>query len=215
MVAAKYIGAPVVDTLLASLFPIYDFGSSYAQAETAEGKMLAFIALVPFERLGKTAANALNKTVDLLKKGKSSEAYRYFQIMAEELKHDNVALAMAGNGGNVRIPKNEIPSQAMASKSKSSSDKAIFDKSLLGANGTQISSTTVWKGEGKNRIDVENPSPGRRAGQIHYQDNAGNKWLYNPKTKSFEGAPKSVNRLLEDKQFKNAIDKAMRYLGEK
>ncbi|MFC5921660.1 VENN motif pre-toxin domain-containing protein [Neisseria weixii] len=116
MVAAKYIGAPVVDTLLASLFPIYDFGSTYAQAETAEGKMLAFIAIVPFERLGKTAANALDKTVDLLKHGKTSEAFRYFQVMANELKHDNVMLSVAGNGGSIKVPKGEIPSQAVASK---------------------------------------------------------------------------------------------------
>jgi filamentous hemagglutinin len=41
---------------------------------------------------------------------------------------------------------------------------------MLGANGTQISSKTIWKGEGKERIDVENPNPGKRLGQIHYQD---------------------------------------------
>ncbi|MFC3873454.1 VENN motif pre-toxin domain-containing protein [Neisseria musculi] len=116
MTAAKNIGAPVVDTFLATLFPAYDFGSSYAQADTSEEKMLAFIALVPGEKLGRTAANALEKTVDLLKNGKTSEAYRYFQVMADGLKHDHVPLAMAADSGNVRIPKGGIPSQAMASK---------------------------------------------------------------------------------------------------
>ena len=79
---------------------------------------------------------------------------------------------------------------------------------------TQAALATVWKGEGKNRIDVENPNPGNRAGQIHYQDNAGNKWLYDPKTKTFKDAPKSVNKLLNNPKFKNGIDKAMKYLGE-
>ena len=79
---------------------------------------------------------------------------------------------------------------------------------------TQAALATVWTGEGKNRIDVENPNPGNRAGQIHYQDNAGNKWLYDPKTKTFKDAPKSVNKLLNNPKFKNGIDKAMKYLGE-
>ena len=70
---------------------------------------------------------------------------------------------------------------------------------------TQAALATVWKGEGKNRIDVENPNPGNRAGQIHYQDNAGNKWLYDPKTKTFKDAPKSVNKLLNNPKFKMVL----------
>ena len=33
-------------------------------------------------------------------------------------------------------------------------------------------------GKGKERIDVENPAPGKRAGKIHYQDNINNKYYY-------------------------------------
>ena len=34
---------------------------------------------------------------------------------------------------------------------------------MLGANGTKIFSSTVWKENGsKARIDIENPSPGKK-----------------------------------------------------
>jgi len=61
---------------------------------------------------------------------------------------------------------------------------------------------------------VENPNPGKRPGQIHHQDNHGNKYLYDLKTDSFVGAPKKVNDLLKDPGFRNGIKKGIRYLGE-
>lgn len=86
---------------------------------------------------------------------------------------------------------------------------------MLGARGVQTSSKTIWKGEGKARIDVENPNPGQRPGQIHYQDNAGNKYLYDPASGSFPNAPNSVNRLLENSEFAKAIQKGLvKYLGQ-
>ena len=85
---------------------------------------------------------------------------------------------------------------------------------MLGINGTQTASTTVWKGTGKNRIDVENPNPGQRPGQVHFQDNAGNKYLYDTGTGTFPGAPNSVNKLLKDPTFVKGIKKAFKYLGE-
>ena len=87
---------------------------------------------------------------------------------------------------------------------------------MLGANGVRTASKTIWKGEGKERIDVENPNPGQRPGQLHYQDNVGNKYLYDPQANSFRDAPSSVNKLLEKQGFSQAIEKGMkRYLGEK
>ncbi|MFC5769824.1 hypothetical protein, partial [Thauera sinica] len=86
---------------------------------------------------------------------------------------------------------------------------------MLGENGVQTASKTLWKGNGKERIDVENPNPGQRPGQIHYQDNKGNKYLYDPATDSFPDAPKVVNEMLENSLFRQAIDKGMKkYLGE-
>ncbi|AUU82782.1 hypothetical protein MXF13_18635 [Leclercia adecarboxylata] len=87
---------------------------------------------------------------------------------------------------------------------------------MLGQYGVQTASKTIWKGTGKERIDVENPNPGQRPGKLHYQDNKGNKYIYDPKTYSFPDAPKSVNNLLKDTSFEKAIDKGMiQYLGEK
>lgn len=96
---------------------------------------------------------------------------------------------------------------------------------MLGENGVQVNSKTIWKGKGKERIDVENPKPGQRPGQIHYQDNQNNKYYYDPSNNSFYSfdssknkvpAPSSVNKLLDDPNFKRAIDKGMtQYLGEK
>ncbi|MGR3774119.1 VENN motif pre-toxin domain-containing protein, partial [Edwardsiella anguillarum] len=90
------------------------------------------------------------------------------------------------------------------------------DGAMLGINGPTVPSKTLWMGKGKERIDVENPAPGKRAGQIHYQDNSNNKYYYDPVTQKFPEAPKSVNDKLNDPVFKNAIDKGMtKYLGEK
>ena len=56
----------------------------------------------------------------------------------------------------------------------------------LGANGTKTNgSVSIWHGTGKERIDVENPAPGQRAGQIHYQDQNDVKWYYDPNTNTF------------------------------
>lgn len=87
---------------------------------------------------------------------------------------------------------------------------------MLGSGGAQFASKTIWKGRGKERIDVENPNPGQRPGQIHYQDNNGNKYIYDVQTNSFKNAPKSVNSLLKDPAFSAAIQKGLQnYLGEK
>jgi Pretoxin HINT domain len=90
-----------------------------------------------------------------------------------------------------------------------------YDPTLFGASGTKTFSTTVFKGQGRRapRIDVENPNPGQRAGQIHFQQ-GDKKFLYNPETKTFEGAPRSVNDMLKKPEVQRAIDKAMKILGE-
>jgi hypothetical protein len=84
---------------------------------------------------------------------------------------------------------------------------------MMGENGTQLTSKTVWKGQ-NSRLDVENPAPGERPGQLHYQDTTGSKYLYDPGTDSFPGAPNSVNNLLNNPNFRNGIQKGLRYLGE-
>lgn len=95
------------------------------------------------------------------------------------------------------------------------------DKCLFGANGTQVTSKTVWKENGsKARLDVENPNPGQRAGQIHYQDANNKKYLFDPQKGAFVDsngnlAPKSVNKMLEDPNFVKKLNVGLtQYLGE-
>lgn len=61
-------------------------------------------------------------------------------------------------------------------KSNAEKNKNVQQGPMLGANGVQVASKTIWKG--KERIDVENPNSGQRTGQIHYQNN---KYYYDPK----------------------------------
>lgn len=108
------------------------------------------------------------------------------------------------------------PSNGRQGASSSNSASPGSQGGMLGANGTRTASTTVWKGQGKERLDVENPNPGQRPGQVHYQDNEGNKYLYNPDTDAFDGAPRGVNEKLQDPGFRKGVEKAMKqYLGER
>jgi len=98
-------------------------------------------------------------------------------------------------------------------KNSNNDDDPNKKNGMLGANGPKIHSKTVWNKGKKGHLDVENPNPGGRQGQIHLQQN-GRKYLYNPKTKKSDGAPNAVNNLLKDADFTAAIKKAMKYLGE-
>jgi RHS repeat-associated protein len=83
---------------------------------------------------------------------------------------------------------------------------------MLGANGTQTTSKTLWE-NGKEHIDVENPNPGQRPGQIHYQDGV-NKYIYNVESGEFEGLSNTQSKqLLSKPEVQQAIDKGLKYLG--
>ncbi|WP_294129382.1 polymorphic toxin-type HINT domain-containing protein [Propionicimonas sp.] len=84
----------------------------------------------------------------------------------------------------------------------------------IGEFGPQIVSRTVGKGKGW-RIDVENPAPGVRDGQMHLQDYSGNKWQYDFPAGEFVGAPRSLTKILaRDPAAQRAVDQGLRYLGE-
>ncbi len=85
-----------------------------------------------------------------------------------------------------------------------------------GGRGTRVSSKTLYNKRG-NRIDVENP--GNRQGQIHLQQGK-TKYYYNVKDQAFhigssggKLAPKSIQKLLTDKEVIKAIAKGLRILG--
>jgi hypothetical protein len=70
---------------------------------------------------------------------------------------------------------------------------------MIGSKGTQITSKTMWR-QGSYRIDVENPDPGGRPGQIHFQDKATEtKYIYNHQTGEFDGMPNSLKKELAKK----------------
>ncbi len=84
---------------------------------------------------------------------------------------------------------------------------------MLGESGAQFTSKTLWS-EGDARIDVENPAPGERPGQIHYQDETG-KYIYNVDNGRFEGLSSAKNaQLLDRPEIMTAIQKGLKYLGE-
>lgn len=84
---------------------------------------------------------------------------------------------------------------------------------MLGQRGAQFPSKTLWRGERGARLDVENPDPGGRPGQIHLQIDQ-KKYLYDPDTGLFRDAPRSIQKMLDDPRRQDAIRKALRYLGE-
>lgn len=125
--------------------------------------------------------------------------------------------AVGSSGAKAGGGKNEANN---AAGSNARFNAQVFNGEMLGARGVQTASTTLWKGTGSERIDVENPNPGVRAGQIHYQSNDGKKYYYDPNQKVFFDrehdvpAPKSVQKLLNNESFSRAVDKALYgYLG--
>ena len=83
---------------------------------------------------------------------------------------------------------------------------------ILGSVGPQFTSKTLWI-EGDERVDVENPAPGKRAGQIHYQDSTG-KYIYDVQSGRFQGLSETKNQqLLSRPEIQQAIQKGLKYLG--
>ena len=84
---------------------------------------------------------------------------------------------------------------------------------LLGFGGTPTTSSTVGKSKDYH-IDVENPTPGYRAGQLHLQDKAGNKYIYDFETGTWKGMPKWLQQQIEDDpEVAAAIRKGRTYLN--
>ena len=83
---------------------------------------------------------------------------------------------------------------------------------MLGARGTQVTSQTLTNRPGY-RIDVENPAPGVRPGQLHLQTDS-SKFLYDFETEQFVGISRSLQRTIDrDPAVQRAIATGRRYLG--
>ena len=81
------------------------------------------------------------------------------------------------------------------------------DDAPLGARGTQVTSKTLLERE-KYHVDVENPASGRRPGQLHLQDDAGEKYHYD-----FEAGQRLARQVGKDPKIERAIGMGRRYLG--
>jgi RHS repeat-associated protein len=124
--------------------------------------------------------------------------------LADWVRQDSSTKSKAGDKGG--------ESSSLESESEETADPP------LGSNGTKTGSTNVGKGP-QGRVDVENPNPGQRPGQIHFQpNNSGDKWyydivkkiFYDPKTKF--AAPPCIQKLLKEPWVQAAIDKGIYYL---
>jgi hypothetical protein len=108
---------------------------------------------------------------------------------------------------------NAIRNASRSGRGSVTVDNTLFILGMIGAAGTQVTSKTLWENGGA-RIDVENPNPGQRPGQIHYQDGAGGKFQYNFENGQFDGLSNTQNRnLLENPDVKGAIQRGNQYLG--
>ncbi|MFJ7207395.1 ricin-type beta-trefoil lectin domain protein [Streptomyces sp. NPDC098789] len=92
---------------------------------------------------------------------------------------------------------------------------------MIGANGTQITSSTVWRGPNGMRIDVENPNPGGRPGQMHLQVQVNGmkssdapKYQYNFDTGQFDGLPKNLQKELAKTDMAKGVKKGLSFLGQ-
>lgn len=92
---------------------------------------------------------------------------------------------------------------------------------MLGENGIQVSGSKTTGQNGKTeRVDVENPAPGKRPGDVHYHEPNNTKWRYDMDSGKLvdpstgELAPPIVQKVLESSWFQKAIDKAIDILGE-
>jgi uncharacterized protein YukE len=87
-------------------------------------------------------------------------------------------------------------------------------KRMVGADGVQVVSKVLGKGKGW-RIDLENPDPGGRAGQIHLQDYGGGKWQYDFESNRFIGLPRRLEKeIMSTPRARRAIRQGLRMLKE-
>ena len=66
---------------------------------------------------------------------------------------------------------------------------------MIGDGGAQTTSTRLLNTP-EFAIDVENPDPGGRPGQIHLQTPTGQKYMYNFETEKFEGLPRRLAKAI-------------------
>ncbi|HEX4727915.1 MAG TPA: hypothetical protein VH298_08960, partial [Jatrophihabitans sp.] len=92
---------------------------------------------------------------------------------------------------------------------------------MLGEGGAQTESTTILRDTGRGyRIDVENPDPGGRPGQMHLQTRSNDKYIYDfgsgdwvPTPGSAAMSNRLAARVAADPKVATAIAKGARFLN--
>ena len=130
-----------------------------------------------------------------------------------------------GNVGKTGIKKGKegekIAKSGQAKQTKARDKRGRDSEHMLGENGTQIGgSKTTGKNGSTERVDVENPNPGVRPGDLHYHESNNIKWRYNVNTGNLvdpdtgELAPPSVQKVMKETWFQKVIKKGLKILGE-
>jgi len=84
-------------------------------------------------------------------------------------------LAAAGEAGSIMESDGNARAEENRKKAEKAAERDSETQHMLGENGTDFESKTTWQNGKTERLDVENPAPGERPGQIHYHDAKNNK----------------------------------------
>ena len=91
----------------------------------------------------------------------------------------------------------------------------------LGKNGPTEPSKKIFQRGKKERIEIENPNPGEGNGNVHYHDVNNTKYIFDVTDGKlyydeppYEEAPPYIQKVLEDYDIQQAINKGLKYLGE-
>ncbi|ANF38401.1 ribonuclease YeeF family protein [Bacillus velezensis] len=201
------------------------FGNKVSEEKRKQGALEAALSLVGAGALAKH----VNKGIPLAKSPQASKVEKGKKIL------DQVKEFKVPTNVKIRVHKTVTPDGATFPiihadvKTKAVKDLGIVkmagsgggnSKKLFGQNGTQIASKTTWQNGKTERIDIENPNPGQREGQIHYHEPNNKKWYFDVETKKFydqktgEDAPSKIQKVLKDKSVQKAINKGLKFLGE-
>jgi RHS repeat-associated protein len=141
--------------------------------------------------------------------------YRRAVIIFHTTNQAGTDWALAASDKQVNLAYKYITNESFREKMDALYPPAVTVASMLGANGAQVTSKTLWQNGKTERIDVENPAPGKRPGQIHYHDANDTKYLYDTNTGQFSGLSANQSKeLLNDPKVQDAIAQGMRTLGE-
>ncbi|MEK4313432.1 T7SS effector LXG polymorphic toxin [Bacillus sp. FSL P4-0334] len=201
------------------------FGNKVSEEKRKQGALEATLSLVGAGALAKH----VNKGIPLAKSPQASKVEKGKKIL------DQVKEFKVPTNVKIRVHKTVTPDGATFPiihadvKTTAVKDLGIVkmagsgsgnSKKLFGQNGTQIASKTTWQNGKTERIDIENPNPGQREGQIHYHEPNNKKWYFDVETKKFydqktgEDAPSKIQKVLKDKSVQKAINKGLKFLGE-